>query len=42
MLSYRTNPRMEGAVCLGMNCILVGAAAGELRVGQLLEPSIAF
>jgi uncharacterized protein YcbX len=42
MLSYRTNPRVEGAVCLGMNCILVGAAAGELRVGQLLEPSIAF
>jgi uncharacterized protein YcbX len=42
MLSYRANPRMEGAVCLGMNCILVGAAAGELSVGQLLEASIAF
>jgi uncharacterized protein len=42
MLSYRANPRMEGAVCLGMNCILAGAAAGELRVGQLLEASIGF
>jgi uncharacterized protein len=42
MLSYRANPRMEGAVCLGMNCILVGVAEGELRVGQVLEASIAF
>jgi hypothetical protein len=42
MLGYRANPRMEGAVCFGMNCILVGVAVGELRVGQVLEASIAF
>jgi hypothetical protein len=41
MLGYRANPRMDGAVCLGMNCIVVGGA-GELRVGQVLEESIAF
>jgi uncharacterized protein YcbX len=41
MLSYRANPRMDGAVCLGMNCILIGDA-GELRVGQVLQASLAF
>jgi uncharacterized protein YcbX len=42
MLAYRANPRMEGAVCLGMNCILVGGAAGELHVGQILQANLAF
>jgi len=40
--TYRANSRMEGAVCMGMNCI-VGAGAGlSLRVGQEVEPAIAF
>jgi uncharacterized protein YcbX len=42
MLAYRANSRMEGAVCLGMNCILVGGAAGELHVGQVLQANLAF
>ena len=41
MLSYRANPRMDGAVCLGMNCILVGNP-GELRVGQQMAEALAF
>jgi uncharacterized protein len=41
MLSYRANPRMDGAVCLGMNCILIGSA-GELRVGQEFAANLAF
>jgi len=40
--TYRANPRMEGAVCMGMNCIVTTGAGGRLRVGQLLEVAIAF
>ncbi|MGH8855997.1 MAG: MOSC domain-containing protein, partial [Telluria sp.] len=40
--AYRANPRMEGAVCMGMN-VIVGAGAGvSLRVGQALETSLNF
>ncbi|MGZ5198759.1 MAG: MOSC domain-containing protein [Telluria sp.] len=42
MLSYRANQRMDGAVCLGMNCILATGMAGELRVGQVLQANLAF
>jgi uncharacterized protein YcbX len=40
--TYRANPRMEGAVCLGMNCIVTAGAGGELHLGQELTTEIAF
>jgi uncharacterized protein YcbX len=40
--TYRANPRMEGAVCLGMNCIVTAGAGSELHLGQELETDIAF
>ena len=40
--TYRANPRMEGAVCLGMNCIVTAGAGRELHLGQALETEIAF
>jgi uncharacterized protein len=42
MLSYRANPRMDGAVCLGMNCIVTAGDPGELHVGQVLQANLAF
>lgn len=40
--TYRANPRMEGAVCMGMNCIVTEGAGGRLRVGQILDVALAF
>jgi uncharacterized protein len=40
--TYRANARMEGAVCMGMNCIVVRGAGSELRVGQYLDSELAF
>jgi uncharacterized protein YcbX len=40
--TYRTNQRMEGAVCLGMNCIVTAGAGGVLHLGQELETALAF
>ncbi|WP_288381225.1 MOSC domain-containing protein [uncultured Massilia sp.] len=40
--SYRANPRMDGAVCMGMNCIVSAGADHILRIGQELEVAIAF
>ena len=40
--AYRANPRMEGAVCVGMNCIVTAGEGASLRVGQQLETAIAF
>jgi uncharacterized protein YcbX len=40
--AYRANPRMEGAVCMGMNCIVTEGAGQTLRVGQNLDVSIDF
>jgi len=40
--TYRANPRMEGAVCMGMNCIVTAGEGGRLRVGQPLDAEIAF
>lgn len=40
--TYRANARMEGAVCMGMNCIVVRGAGSELRVGQALDAELAF
>jgi uncharacterized protein YcbX len=39
---YRANARMEGAVCMGMNCIVVRGAGAELRAGQDLDGELAF
>ena len=40
--TYRANARMEGAICIGMNCIVVRGAGSELRVGQVLDAELAF
>ncbi len=40
--TYRANPRMDGAVCLGMNCIVSAGAGSQLRVGQELATELAF
>jgi uncharacterized protein YcbX len=40
--SYRANPRMEGAICFGMNCIVTAGAGTVLRVGQQLDMALAF
>jgi len=40
--SYRANARMEGAVCMGMNCIVTRGAGSELRVGEALDAELAF
>ncbi len=40
--AYRANPRMEGAVCMGMNCIVAAGAGLTLRVGQELEMTLNF
>jgi uncharacterized protein YcbX len=40
--AYRANPRMDGAVCFGMNCIVGAGAGGRLHVGQQLEVTLAF
>lgn len=42
LLTYRANARMEGAVCMGMNCIVEEGVGAVLRVGQELEAAIAF
>jgi uncharacterized protein YcbX len=40
--TYRANPRLDGGICLGMNCI-VGAGAGQLlHVGLELDVDLAF
>jgi uncharacterized protein YcbX len=40
--TYRANPRMDGAVCMGMNCIVSAGAGSLLRVGQELATELAF
>jgi uncharacterized protein YcbX len=40
--TYRANPRMDGAVCMGMNCIVSAGAGSLLRVGQELAADLAF
>ncbi|WP_020653653.1 MOSC domain-containing protein [Massilia niastensis] len=42
LVTYRANPRMEGAVCMGMNCIVIDGVGRRLFVGQQLDASIAF
>ncbi len=40
--TYRANPRMDGAVCMGMNCIVTAGEGATLRVGQALAVTLAF
>lgn len=40
--AYRANPRMDGAICMGMNCIVTAGAGSLLRVGQELDVDLAF
>jgi uncharacterized protein YcbX len=40
--TYRANPRMDGAVCMGMNCIVTAGAGNVLRTGQELDAELAF
>ncbi len=40
--TYRANPRMEGAVCMGMNAIVGKGEGSTLCVSQDLEVSLAF
>ena len=42
MQRYRANPRVDGGICMGMNCI-VGAGVGEvLETGMELDVELAF
>jgi uncharacterized protein YcbX len=40
--SWRAKAILDGAVCVGMNCIVASGAGGLLRVGQPLEVSLSF
>jgi uncharacterized protein YcbX len=40
--AYRRNPRLDGAVCFGMNCIVAAGAGERLFVGQPVESTLAF
>jgi len=40
--SWRGKAILDGAVCVGMNCIVTDGAGGILRVGQPLEVSLSF
>jgi uncharacterized protein YcbX len=40
--TYRALPKMDGATCFGMNCIVTAGAHGRLHVGQELDVNLAF
>lgn len=40
--SWRTKAVLDGAVCVGMNCIVTSGAGGTLRVGQAFDASLSF
>lgn len=40
--TYRANPRMDGAICMGMNCIVTAGTGSLLYVGQELDVDLAF
>jgi uncharacterized protein YcbX len=42
MQSYRAKPELEGALCFGMNSILIAGADQRVRVGQEIEVTLAF
>ena len=39
---WRTKAVLDGAVCVGMNCIVSEGAGGTLRVGEALEVGLSF
>ena len=39
---YRAKPALDGAVCFGMNCILIGNEDQRVYVGQEIDVSLAF
>ena len=40
--SYRSKPELDGAICFGMNCIVVAGAGQRLKVGQDIAVALAF
>lgn len=42
MQSYRAKPEVEGALCFGMNTIMIEGEGKELRVGQEIDVTLAF
>ncbi|MRW93744.1 MOSC domain-containing protein [Duganella sp. FT80W] len=42
MQSYRAKPELEGALCFGMNSILIAGEDIRVRVGQEIEVTLAF
>lgn len=42
MQSFRAKPELEGALCFGMNCLVLAGAGQVLRVGQQIEVTLAF
>jgi uncharacterized protein YcbX len=40
--TYRANPKLDGGICFGMNCIVSAGAGSVLRVGQELAAELAF
>jgi uncharacterized protein YcbX len=40
--TYRANPRMDGAICFGMNCIVTSGEGQHLYVGQELGVTLSF
>ncbi|MYM35925.1 MOSC domain-containing protein [Duganella sp. FT94W] len=42
MQSYRAKPEVDGALCFGMNAILIAGQDQRVRVGQEIEVSLAF
>lgn len=40
--SWRTKAVLDGAVCVGMNCIVAQGAGGLLRVGQAFDATLSF
>lgn len=40
--AWRAKAILDGAICVGMNCIVAAGAGGLLRVGQAFEVSLSF
>jgi len=40
--SWRSKAILDGAVCVGMNCIVAAGQGGVLRVGQVLDVGLSF
>ena len=42
LASFRSNSKMKGAICVGMNAVVIGGAGKSLQTGQLGTAQIAF